>query len=108
MPNRADLLIYQGDDYTAVVTVNQGQPPDIIDGYTAQAQIREDFADQCSEIAVAIDTQVNSPYIDLAIPAAETVNLCGEYVWDLQVVSPGGIASTLLTGKVKITPEVTR
>lgn len=108
MPNRADLAIYQGDDYIAIVTVNQAQIPDIIAGYTAKAQVREDVADGCPDIAVTIGATVNSPYIDLAIPAAETANLCGEYVWDLEITSPDGVVSTILAGKVKVSEEVTR
>ena len=108
MPNRADLAIYQGDDYVALVTVNKGQPADIIVGYSAIAQIREDIADDCPGVTVEMTAQVNSPYINLTIPATETINLCGDYVWDLQVISPAGQVSTILQGKVKITPEVTR
>ena len=106
--NRADMLIYQGDDYGAVVTVNQAQIPDIIAGYTAKAQVREDVADDCSDVTVDIATVVNSPYITLAIPAAQTADLCGEYVWDLEITSPDGVVSTILAGKAKVTAEVTR
>ena len=109
MPNRADLAIYQGDDYNALVTVNPGiGPPDVIAGFTARAQIREDFADDCTDVAATIGTTVDSPLIWLKIPGADTSNLCGDYVWDLEITSPDGVVSTILAGKVKVSEEVTR
>ncbi len=108
MPARADLRIYQGDDFGAVVTVNGGEPPDVIAGYTAQAQIREDTADNCPDVAAEIATEVVSPLVNLTIPADVTVNLCGQYVWDLQLIDPDGVVSTILAGNVVVTPEVTR
>lgn len=108
MPSRGDLNIYQGDDYLAVVLVNGGTPPDVIAGYTARAQVREDFADETSDVVITILTTVASPNINLAIPSAATLNLCGEYLWDLEVTSPTGVVSTILSGKAKVTPEVTR
>jgi hypothetical protein len=108
MPSRADLRIYQGDDFGAVVTVNGGTPPDVIAGYTALAQIREDTADNCPDVAAEIVTEVASPVINLTIPRDVTVTLCGEYVWDLQLIDPSGIVSTILAGSVVVTSEVTR
>ncbi len=109
MVSRADLSIYQGDDYAAVVTVTNGLPPDeVLAGFTAQAQIREDVADSTDEVLVEISTTVQSPYINLSIPRTETVNLCGNYVWDLQVTSAEGSITTILAGNVRVTQEVTR
>ena len=109
MAGRADLYIYQGDDYTALVTVmSDASTPADITGYTAQAQIREDVADNVAEVAVDIVTDVFSPYISLKIPSSVTVNLCGAYVWDLQVTDPGGLITTLLSGAALVTAEVTR
>ena len=108
MPARADLRIYQGDDYGAVVTVNGGEPPDVIAGYTAKAQIREDTADACPDVAAEIVTEVVSPVINLTLPADVTVNLCGQYVWDLEITDPNGTVTTILAGNVVVTNEVTR
>lgn len=108
MPARADLSIYQGDDYGAVVTVNGGTPPDVIAGYTAKAQIREDTADNCPVVAAEIDAEVASPVVNLTLPGDVTVNLCGKYVWDLELTDPNGVVSTILAGNVVVTSEVTR
>jgi hypothetical protein len=102
-----DLLIYQGDDYVAVVTVNGGQPVDVIAGYTANAQIRRDFADN-ADVVADMTAIVNSPYITIGLSKDQTVNLSGDYVWDLQITSPTGGATTILRGNVLVTQEVTR
>jgi hypothetical protein len=108
MPSRADLRIYQGDDYGAVVTVNGGTPPDVIAGYSAKAQIREATADDCDDVAAEIATEVVSPLINLTLPRDVTANLCGQYVWDLQITDPDGTVTTILAGNVFVTSEVTR
>lgn len=110
MPSRADLQIYQGDDYAATVTVSNGLPPDqVLVGYTAQAQIRADVADESSDVLVDIGAAVLSPSIVLSIPRDQTASLCGgEYVWDLQITAVDGTVTTILVGVVRVTPEVTR
>lgn len=106
MPTKADLAIYQGDDYAAVVTVDGLTD---LAGFTAQAQIRVGPADTNPQIVVEIDTALALPNtINLVIPNEVTLRLSGTYMWDLQVTDPGGVISTLLAGIVTVTPEVTR
>jgi hypothetical protein len=108
MPDYADLVFTQGDDYSAQVTVNGGQPPDVVNGYTAQAEIRQGPADQYSEVLIEIECDVVSPYINLIIPNSETLQLCGgSYVWDLKVMSASGAVSTILSGNVTVLAAVT-
>jgi hypothetical protein len=110
MPSKADLNIYQGDDYAAVVTVSNGStPPDqVLAGYAAQAQIRTGVADKQTTVACEILTTVSSPYVNLSIPHALTMALKGRYVWDLQLIDPSGLITTILSGAVTVTQEVTR
>jgi hypothetical protein len=110
MATRADLVLYQGDDYAATVTVSNGLPPDeVLVGYTAQAQIRESVADESPAVLIEIGTAVVSPLIVLSIPRDQTVELCGgNYVWDLQLTAADGTVTTILAGAVRVTPEVTR
>ena len=110
MPSKANLAIYQGDDYAAVVTVMNGSatPPDLT-GYLAQAQIRVGPADTNPQIVVEIATEIVPPnLIDLSIPSADTVGLSGNYSWDLQLVDTNGMIETILAGNVVVTAEVTR
>ena len=108
--SKADLLLYQGDDYAATVTVEQAglDPDQVIAGYTARAQIRDDFADVAPGVVLEVATAVDSPIITLFIPAADTAKLAGDYVWDLQIISPTNVITTILSGYVRVQPEVTR
>jgi hypothetical protein len=106
VPNKANLAIYQGDDYAAVVTVD-GLPD--LTGFTAQAQIRLGPADNNPIVVVEIDTALALPnQINLVIPESITRQLSGIYMWDLQITDPVGITSTLLAGNVIVTQEITR
>jgi hypothetical protein len=111
MPDLADLLIYQGDDYSAVVTVTDGTntPPDL-SGYTAQAQIRQGPADANPDIVVDITVSLTPPnQIQLSIPRTTTTTLSHPlYMWDLALTAPDGTVETILRGWAQMTREVTR
>ena len=110
MPGKADLKIYQGDDFSATVTVrNADLTLANISGYTAQAQIRLGPADQYSIIIAQLSATVSSPYVYLALANSFTTLLTqNHYVWDLQLISSAGIKTTILHGDVYPTSEVTR
>ena len=111
MADPANLQLYQGDDYSGTVTVSSPgvDPTQVLNGYTAMAQIRQDIANQAPSILVTIGTQVSSPFVYLTIPHAQTETLpIGVLRWDLQVTSPAGVVTTLLSGVVVVNPEVTR
>jgi hypothetical protein len=110
VPSKANLAIYQGDDYAAVVTIVNGTttPPDLT-GYLAQAQIREGPADDNPAVVVEIAAVLVPPnIINIVIPHTITTGLSGTYSWDLQLVDSGGTVTTVLAGTVNVTPEVTR
>jgi len=106
----ADLLIYQGDDWAAIVNVtNEDGTPADITGYQAQAQIRRAVADEDTTFIIELGALVVPPdRISITIPHTQTTLLDGQYVWDLQLVTPGQIITTILAGKVRVTQEVTR
>ena len=109
MASKGDLLIYQGDDYRATVTLsNQDGSPVDLTGFTAQAQIREDVADVAPDVLVEIGTTLGTSAVELSIPNAQTKLLNGTYRWDLQLTSADGFITTVLAGKVTATAEVTR
>lgn len=107
-----DLCIYQGDDWAGQVTVlnaADGTPADLT-GYTAQAQIRKAPADQAWWVAAEITCTVNPPnFISLQLTNQQTTLLTAIYYqWDLQIVSPAGLISTIMGGDVNVTLQVTR
>ena len=110
MPARADLDIYQGDDYEATVTVSNedGSAADLT-GYTAQAQIKGDIADIPTSLTVNIGTSISSPIISLLMPSVITQAIPhGTFAWDLQIKDSSGVITTLLAGYAKVQGDVTR
>jgi hypothetical protein len=111
------LYLYQGDDWAALITVNNcdGTPFDLTD-YAINAQIREGPADQTWRINATFTCAVVTP-LPGAIPNQISISLTNQqttalrnlnYVWDLQIVSPAGIVTTIVSGPVQVTPTVTR
>ncbi|HEY6272632.1 MAG TPA: hypothetical protein VIX19_11650 [Terriglobales bacterium] len=108
MPSAANIVIYQGDDFHAVVTVtdDDGSPADLT-GYEAHAEIRVGPASQHPQPVTKIFTTIAGANIELEIPAAITVQLVGQYLWDLELISSVGIITTIIAGSVGVTPQIT-
>jgi hypothetical protein len=107
---RADLCVYQGDDYSVIVVVSNpdGTPADLT-GHTARAQIRRGPADTNETVDATITATIVSPNITLAMSHTETATLTsGGYAWDLELTYPSGVVKTILQGKVNVSLEVTR
>ena len=107
MPASANLAIYQGDDYHAVVTVSGAGGPANLTGYQAHAEIRVGPATQHPQPVTKIFTTITGSTVELEIPSAITIQLVGQYVWDLELVSPSGTITTILAGNVNVTPHIT-
>ena len=110
MANRADLLIFQGSDYSATVVVQNidGTPADIT-GWSAKAQLRRGPADAAPVVEHEISCTVQPPDVVLLnIPHADTTLLTSRYAWDLDLTSPEGLIVTVLQGAAIIDAEVTR
>jgi hypothetical protein len=105
------LNVYQGDDYTAVVSVTDldGQPIDLT-GYTLSAEVRRDVADRSSTApACTFTTTVSGNEVQLELAHAVTASLAEQlYVWDLQSIAPSGRYFTLVDGTLVVRKEVTR
>jgi hypothetical protein len=109
LAGRANLSVYQGDDFRAAVTVSDstGAAADLT-GYTVNAQIRRGIADNNPDIVQTISTSVDLPNtINLSIDHADTANLTGPYLWDLQLTAADGTKTTILRGKVDVLREIT-
>ena len=106
----ADLTIVRGDDYRAVITLTQNNEPFDLTGYTATAQIRPNTtlnAALTAEFTATIDTPVDGIVVlelDHDTTAAFTIN----GVWDMQIEDGDGWVTTVVSGAVIITPDVTR
>ena len=107
---RIDLPLFQGDTFDGVVSVTNadGTPADLT-GATAKAQIRRTYADSDPTVAAEIQCAIVLPdRIYIKLSSAQTQALSGNYVWDLQLTMPAVTVTTIVSGKVVVTPEVTR
>jgi|SRR5215471_7245925 len=104
--------IYQGDDYSAVLSIDDGSgAPVDLQQYQIRAQMRTDVADKQSTVAAQFATAldpVNQGYMTISLTSAQTAPLAGNYVWDLQLIDNSGAVQTVFAGIAPVTQEVTR
>ena len=108
--NAANVSVYQGDDYAALVSVYNADGSDAdLSGYTVEAQIRRKPADS-SVLVESFNVAIQPPNtIALSLTHDQTLALAGSFVWDLQLTETAtGMITTILAGKLQGTLEVTR
>ena len=107
----ADLSIIRGDDYQVVITLTRDGNPFDLTGYVGKAQIRPTAvvgSPLTAEFVVEIDADPTSGVITCTLDNAITETLNAPGVWDLEITSPDGWVSTVVSGAVSIVPDVTR
>jgi len=103
LPERLDLKLYQGDTVSLTIPV----PVSIdIDGAEAAAQIRASASSD--DIAATFDAVIEKQFITLTLTHDEATGLPTRGVWDCEVTLPDGSVRTIVTGRVDVSPEVTR
>ena len=108
LPSKADLFLYQGDTWSAQVTISGASAPDL-QGYTGLAQIRRDYADREPDVAATMTAVVTgSKTVNISLSDEVTTKLYGDYVWDMRLVAGDGSVTTVLAGEVRVDPDVTR
>lgn len=109
------IKIEAGSTWTMSVTYKDpaGAPIDI-SGYLARMMVRKKINSPGSPLISLTDasgitiTGVDGK-LDLLIPAADTALLPeGDWRYDLEIESPGGIVTRLMEGRAEVVGEVTR
>lgn len=103
------ICLYQGDDWAGLVTINScdGAPFDLT-GYNVHAQIRQGTANQSRISACFLPAIILPNQISISLTHRQTACLRNlNYRWDLEIVSPDGIITTVVAGQVTVTPQVT-
>lgn len=105
----------QGATFSRTLTwTNSAKTPYNLTGYTARMHVRETVASASTIVEL---TTANSRIslggaagtVTLTISAADTANLTpGKYVYDLELVSGGGVVSRIIEGNFVVKAEVTR
>lgn len=112
--NTADLCIPAGSTFTRVVKWKADGSLVNLTGFTARAQIRPTAASATTTLALTTENGRialggTAGTITLSISATDTAAItAGRYVYDLELVSAGGIVTRLLQGIVTVSANVTR
>jgi len=112
--NTADLCIPQGATFSRVVKWKADGTLVNLTGYTARMQIRQTAASATTTLALTTENGRialggSAGTITLSISATDTAAIAaGRYVYDLELVSAGGIVTRLLQGVVTVSANVTR
>ena len=115
VPARVDLKIYQGSDFSQVVTFLQtagGTPVDLT-GLTGRMQIRQNVisTDVIMDMTTAngrLTFGGATGVVTMTLTATETSTILTDGVYDLEFVTSATSASRWLEGLVILSKEVTR
>jgi len=110
MPAERNIEIYQGDNYSHQLTLKNNANAVInISSRTYSGQIRKkrSSATITATFITEITDGANGVVVFSLLPASTANIAAGSYVYDFQELN-GATVTTLLTGNVTVTGEVTR
>jgi hypothetical protein len=114
MPGTYNFTINQGETISRKITWQPGGTPQDITGYSARMHVRRTKEDVDTVIEL---TDANGRLVLGGSAGTITVTLSDtessaiealDYVYDLELISPGGVVKRLLEGPFEVTREVTR
>jgi hypothetical protein len=117
MAQNHNITVDQGATFSLVVTwKNPNGTPIDLTGYTARMQARAKYDSPNPPLFSLTSTPAAglvlggvAGTVTITIDAATTAGLVpGQYVYDLEVVSSGGIVTRLIEGRCIVSPEVTK
>jgi hypothetical protein len=113
--NSFDLTINQGATFELTVTWKDAAGTAInLTGYSARMQVRETYSSSTSIVSLTSGAGITlggaAGTIAIVISATTTAALTAPFsgVYDLELVSAGGVVTRLLQGAATVSPEVTR
>jgi len=113
--NRFDITINQGATFELTITWKDSAGTAInLTGYTARMQVRETYSSSSTIISLTSGSGITlggaAGTVAILISATTTAALTAPFsgVYDLELVSAGGVVTRLLQGAATVSPEVTR
>lgn len=112
--NTHDLCIPAGATFSRVIRYKADGSNVNLTGYTARMQIRPSAASATTTLSLTTENGRialggTAGTITLTVSATDTAAItAGRYVYDLELVSAGGIVTRLLQGVVTVIANVTR
>lgn len=106
----AYLDIDQGSDFTAEFELeNDDETPMILTGFSVYSQFRKSYS---SSTGYSFTTQItNASLGKLTLSLSGTTSSTikpGRYLYDVELVSPGGVKTRVVEGILTINPEITK
>lgn len=109
-----DLDIDQGADWfvTFIYKDSSGTPINIT-GYSAAMQLRANYSDVSPAMSLSTGSGItitgSTGSVAVHATAAQTGALtAGEYFYDVEITSGTGIVTRLISGVIRVSPQVTR
>jgi hypothetical protein len=107
LPIVVNLGLYQGDDFFLDLTVtDSSNNPINLSSYTPEAQIRGSPGAMVMAAFTATVDATTTNLIHLHLPHLQSMLLQRNAVWDCQITDSVGTVTTLVSGKVTTTLEV--
>ena len=113
--NTFNITINQGATFELTVTWKDSAGTAInLTGYSARMQVRETYSSTTSVVSLTNGSGItlggSAGTIAIVISATTTAALTAPFsgVYDLELVSAGGVVTRLLQGAATVSPEVTR
>lgn len=108
-----NFRIGRGETFATVITWKNNDVPVNLTGYTARMQLRREYSSSSPALSLTSGSGLtlggSAGTVTISINAATTADLVADkYVYDLELVSSGGVVKRLLEGQIKLTPSVTR
>lgn len=112
-PGVLNLACPQGATFTRTLTWKIDGAAVNLTGYTARMQVRKSASSATTYVSLTSSSGITlggaAGTITISISAAQTSDIPeGAYVYDLELVSSGGVVTRLVGGKFSVTAEVTR
>lgn len=112
-PGQVNFLCPQGSTFRKTITYKLDSVPVDLSGYSARLQVRQTHYSTSAIASLTSSSGItlggSAGTIDILINDEETKDFpAGNWVYDLEVESSGGIVDRLIEGSFVVTPEVTR
>ena len=106
----ANLTVDQGSDFSSTITVEDvnGNITNL-SGYTARAQVRRTYNSVTAYSMTATIASAGAGQIGISLDSTTTSAMKpGRYVYDVEMISSGGVVTRVVEGQVEVMPRVTR
>lgn len=114
MAGKYNITIDQGSTFTFQFTIQDGTGTAWnLTSYTARMQIRTAAESTSTLVSLTNSSGITlggaAGTVTITISATQTAAMpAGRHVWDIEVVSAGGVVTRILEGKAIVKAEVTR